>query len=333
MDVNLLALLAFETYAPWLNGLVVLLSIGLVGYGAHVLVESASRIAKRLGVSELVIGLTVVAFGTSAPEFAVTIYSAFHGQGDISVGNIVGSNIFNLGFILGGSALVAAIPTSRKLLYRDGSVLIASTVLIFLLVGLDLRLTRGDGALLFGLLILYLYFLFRDRHVSAEEKAAAEGADMPPTLVRDSILLVLGLVGIVGGAHVMVESASALARSMGLSDWVIAVTIVAAGTSAPEFATSLAGVLKGRYEISAGNLIGSDIFNLLGVLGLAGLMQDMQIAEAARMSLLALCGMVVLVLVFVRTGWKISRLEGGVLVLIALLRWVFDFAQQGPPAP
>ena len=325
-------LLAFESYSPLVNTAVVVIAILVVGFGASGMVEAASRIAKRLGVSELIIGLTVVAFGTSAPEFAVTLYSAFEGQGDISVGNIVGSNIFNLGFILGGCALVRAIPTTRKLLQRDGVVLGGSTVLILGLVGWDLHLGRNDGILLFLLLIVYLVYLFKNRHDREGSIDDVGGdADENKTLVHDTIFLVLGLLGIVGGAFIMVESATALARSMGISDWVIAVTIVAAGTSAPEFATSLAGVLKGRYEISAGNLIGSDIFNLLGVLGVAGMVHPLDIDPAARWSLLALCAMVFLVLYFIKTGWKVSRLEGGILVLIALLRWVFDFSQQGPP--
>ncbi len=325
-------LFAFEHYHWAINSLVVIVSIAVVGFGAAGMVDAASRIAKRFGVSELIIGLTVVAFGTSAPEFAVTLYSAFEGQGDISVGNIVGSNIFNLGFILGGCALVRAIPTSRKLLQRDGLVLGGSTVLILVLIGHDLHLSKTDGLLLFSLLIVYLIYLFKNRHDSDAAAGDIGGnADQEKTLVHDIIFLVLGLFGIVGGAFIMVESASALAHSFGISDWVIAVTIVAAGTSAPEFATSLAGVLKGRYEISAGNLIGSDIFNLLGVLGVAGMMHPLDIDGAARMSLYALCGMVFLVLFFIKTGWKVSRLEGGILVLIALLRWVFDFSQQGPP--
>lgn len=324
-------LFAFETFPPLINAVVVIVSILVVGFGAGSMVDAASRIAKRFGVSELIIGLTVVAFGTSAPEFAVTLYSAFEGQGDISVGNIVGSNIFNLGFILGGCALVRAIPTSRKLLQRDGVVLGGATVLILLLVGWDLHLGQKDGIFLFLLLIVYLIYLFKNRHDSeAVHEGPGGDADERKTLVHDVSFLTLGLVGIVGGAFIMVESASALASSMGISDWVIAVTIVAAGTSAPEFATSLVGVLKGRYEISAGNLIGSDIFNLLGVLGVAGMMRPLEIPEEARISLYALCAMVFLVLFFIKTGWKISRIEGGILVLIALLRWVFDFSQQSP---
>ena len=138
-------------------------------------------------------------------------------------------------------------------------------------------------------------------------------------------MLVVGLVCIVGGSHLLIASASAIAREVGISEWVIGVTIVAAGTSAPELATSLAGVLKGRYGISAGNLIGSDIFNLLGVLGLAGMLRTMEVDVMARVSLVSLSAMVFLVLVFMRTGWRVSRLEGLILVAIGLARWVLDF--------
>jgi len=315
----------------WANGILVLVMIGVIGLGAHWVVEAASRIAKRLGVSELIIGLTIVAFGTSAPEFAVTIIAAVKGQGDISIGNIVGSNIFNLGFILGGCALVRAIPIGRTMLKRDGFVLGATTVLLLALMGWDLRLDRYDGALLFVLLIVYLVVLFKQRLAGKDGEEGEEddvGHSVSTSVSRDAFLLVAGLAAIVGGSHVMVEAASSIARGLGVSEWVIGVTIVAAGTSAPELATSLAGVIKGRYALSAGNIIGSDIFNLLGVLGLAGMMRGMEVDPMARLSIAALCGMVFLVLFLMRTGWRLSRIEGGVLVGVAVLRWVLDFTSR-----
>ena len=318
----------------WANSLVVLVTIVVISLGASWVVEAAARISKRLGVSELIIGLTVVAFGTSAPEFAVTIVAAARNQGDISIGNIVGSNIFNLGFILGGCALVRAIPTSKLLLRRDGTVLAIVTVVLFALVGWDLRLDWYDGLLLFASLIAYLLYLFKQRKAGVEpEEDEDEGpVEASQSLFRDGLLLVVGLLFVVGGSHILVESATAIARAYGVSDWVIAVTVVAAGTSAPEFATSLAGVIKGKYAISAGNVVGSDIFNLLGVLGLAGMLNDMAVDPAARASLAALSGMVFLVLIFMRTGWKVSRLEGLALVLIAAARWGLDFsARSGGP--
>jgi cation:H+ antiporter len=322
--------MSLDSLPLYANGLVVLATIALIGLGASWFVDAAARIAKRLGISELVIGLTVVAFGTSVPEFAVTLVAAFEGHGDISVGNIVGSNIFNLGFIMGGCALVRTIPIKRSLLLRDGTVLGGATVLLLALIGWDLRLDHHDGLLLFVLLGVYLWFLFKQRGASAEEIPESSGDDdwREHSLPWNFALLVVALVFIVGGSHLLVVSASAISRSFGVSEWVIAVTIVAAGTSAPEMATSLSGVIKGRYAISAGNLIGSDIFNMLGVLGLAGMVHPVGVDPLARVSLLAFCGMVFLVLFFMRTGWRVTRLEGVALVAIATLRWGFDFSAQ-----
>lgn len=320
--------LDFTQFSTATNGVVVLVCIVVVALGAHWVVEAASSLAKRLGISELVIGLTVVSLGTSAPEFAVTLVAAFKGQGNISVGNIVGSNIFNLGFILGGCALIKAIPTSRTLFLRDGSVLAGTTVLLFFLIGNDLSMDRSDGAILAILLVAYLAKLYADRGKGMEEllEEVAEADERP--VWRQVVELVAGFVFIVGGSHAMVEAATVIARSMGISEWVIGVTIVAAGTSAPEFATTLVAVLRGRHDIGAGNLIGSDIFNLLGVLGLAGLIRPVEVDAMARYSLGALCGMVFLALFFVRTGWRISRLEGLVLILVASARWVFDLTSR-----
>jgi len=315
----------------FVHGLIIVASIIVVGKGAHWVVESAACLAKQLGISELVIGLTVVAVGTSAPEFAVTLIAAFKGQGDISVGNVVGSNIFNLGFILGGCAVIRAIPISPTLLWRDGSVLGGTTLLLLALIGWDLRLDHTDGAVLFTLLLLYLTYLYRSRqampHGEDEIKELTTGNKMP--VWRELALLVVGLISIVGGSHLLVDSATVVARTFGISEWVIAITIVAAGTSAPEFATSLVGVLRGRYGISAGNIIGSDIFNLLGVLGLAGLLRPVHIDPMSRVSLAALSAMVFVVLVFIRTGWRLSRMEGFALIAIALVRWGFDFCSRG----
>jgi len=314
-----------STWPIWANAIVVAATIGAIAAGANWLVEAASRLAARLGISELVIGLTVVALGTSAPEFAVTLLSALRGHGDISVSNIVGSNIFNLGFILGGCAMVRAIPVKPKLLRRDGAVLVGSSLLLLALAASDLAIGRIDGALLFGLLIVYLALLFRQR-----KQMDAEDLALPPEEAgsnsRDLLLVLTGLAAIIGGSHFLVESSVAIARGFGVSEWAIGVTVVAAGTSAPELATSLTGVLKGRYAISAGNIIGSNIFNLLGVLGLAGILSPVTISPTARVSLLVLCGLVLLAVILMRSGWKLSRREGLALVIVAAVVWVSDFA-------
>ena len=243
---------------------IVLVCVGVIAKGASWLVDSASKIAKRLGISELVIGLTILALGTSAPEFAVSILAALKGSGNIAIGNIVGSNIFNLGFILGGTAIVHSLQTSRIVIVRDGFFLLFGTFLLLFFLW-DLTLTRFEGGVLFSLLILYLVYLYVKREPLEAEQ------EMGKMLWWDPLMLILGLVMVLIGAHFMVESAINLARYMGVSEWVIGATVIAAGTSAPEFATSLAAALRSRYGMSVGNLIGSDIFNLFGVLGVAGI--------------------------------------------------------------
>ena len=313
-----------ETYIV-LDYLFVVISIVMLWKGADWLVDSAAEIAHSLKVSDLIIGLTVVAFGTSAPEFAVTISAALTQQTDISIGNVIGSNIFNLGFILGGTAMIRPIETSEKLFNRDGLFLLISTALIFLLFfgfdgwTIDDTYTQYEGLLLFTLLVGYVAFLFIKK--DPPEKVHPHSATL-----KSYGLFLAGLVLIVLGGHLMVTHASTVARYMGISDWVIAVTIVAAGTSAPEFATSLAAAIKGRHGIAVGNLIGSDLFNLLGVLGLAGIINPSVISQDIFNSVFLLVLMVGLTLLLIRTNWRISRLEGTLLVSINLVRWYFDFA-------
>ena len=303
----------------FINIILLVFSILLLWKGADYLVESASKIAEKLGVSDLVIGLTIVAFGTSAPEFAVTINAALKQQADISVGNIVGSNIFNLGFILGTVAVVRNIKTTRKLVYRDGVFMIFITLLLLFFFS-DLHLSRYEGISLMALLATYMIFLFIRKEPLEDEEIIHANATW-----KDWLLLPASIFAVITGGHYLVESAGFLARSAGISEWVIGVTIVAAGTSAPEMATSLAAVIKGRHGMSAGNLIGSDIFNILGVLGLAGALNPMSINPNAYQSLMMLSGMVILVIIFLRTGWRLSRQEGLILVGIGLTRWILDF--------
>jgi len=308
-----------------LDFILVFLSIIMLWKGADWLVDSAAEIAHSLKVSDLIIGLTVVAFGTSAPEFAVTISAAVTKQTDISIGNVIGSNIFNLGFILGGTAIIRPISTNEKMFNRDGLFLLIVTALIFFLFfgfngwTSDDNYTRIEGLILFSLLIGYITFLFIKK--DPPEEISPEKAT-----IMSYVFFFIGLILIVLGGHLMVTHASNIARFYGISDWVIAVTIVAAGTSAPEFATSIAAAIKGRHGIAIGNLIGSDLFNLLGVLGLAGIINPSVITQDIFDSVFILVLMVGLTLLLIRTKWKISRTEGALLVSINLIRWYFDFA-------
>lgn len=305
---------------PLLDVFIVLISIVAIIFGSVWLVDSTVRVARKFKIPELVIGLTIMAMATSAPEFMVTIMSALRGIGDISVGNIVGSNIFNLGFILGGTAIFHSLKTDPRVTYRDGGFLLFGTLLLLLLLS-DLTLDRYDGYILFSLLVIYLAFLFWKKEAPAPE---AETGDMRP---YDPLLIILGIVMVLAGAHFMVISARSLAGAMGVSDWVIAATIVAAGTSAPEFAISLVAAIRGRYGLSVGNLIGSDIFNIFGVLGVAAIMnKELVIDSDSTFSLIMLSAMVFLVIIFMRTGWKISRKEGIILVSIGLMRWIISFS-------
>jgi len=298
---------------------ILLVSIIVIGKGAVWLVDAAARVAKHFGISELVIGLTVVAFGTSAPEFGVTILAAIRGMGDISVGNIVGSNIFNLGFILGGTAIIHSLKTSRTIVFRDGIFLLFGGILLSVFLW-DLTLSKIEGIILFTLLVLYLLYLYFNKEtIETEEPTHA--------MYRwDPILLFVGIGLVIVGSHFLVESAVNIARFMGVSDWVIGATIIAAGTSAPEFATSLTAAMKSRYGMSVGNLIGSDIFNLFGVLGVAGMMRNLSVGHDAHINLIILSFMIAVVLIFMRTGWVVSRKEGIILVMIGLLRWIYSFS-------
>lgn len=300
--------------------LIIIVCILALWKGAELVVNSATHIARRIGMSDLVIGLTVVAIGTSAPEFAVSVLAALEGQSDISVGNVVGSNIFNLGFILGGLAVLRGIATTKTMVYRDGGMLIGTTVLLILFM-LDLTLSRVESAVLLILLVSYIGFLIYRRAESEEHipEGTFNWLDIPK--------FIAGIAVIVAAGHFFVEAASDLARLIGLSEWVIGVTIVAIGTSAPEIATSLVALLRGQTGMSAGNLVGSDIFNLLGVLGLAGLLTPMTVNPAAQSSIFLLGGMVLLVVGMMRSGWRLSRWEGGVLLLITFGRWIMDFSR------
>ena len=298
---------------------ILLVSIIVIGKGAVWLVDAAARVAKHFGISELVIGLTVVAFGTSAPEFGVTILAAIRGMGDISVGNIVGSNIFNLGFILGGTAIIHSLKTSRTVVFRDGIFLLFGGILLSVFLW-DLTLSKIEGIILFSLLVLYLLYLY-------VKKESIEEEEPTHAMYRwDPILLFVGIGLVIVGSHFLVESAVNIARFMGVSDWVIGATIIAAGTSAPEFATSLTAAMKSRYGMSVGNLIGSDIFNLFGVLGVAGMMRNLSVGHDAHINLIILSFMIAVVIIFMRTGWVVSRKEGIILVMIGLLRWIYSFS-------
>ena len=318
-----------STLPTLVNVLVFVATVIAVAKGAGWFVEGASGLGRRLGLSDLVLGLTVVAIGTSAPEFAVSVGAALRGHGDIAVSNVVGSNIFNQGIILGVLAMIRPLSTGPLVTFRDGGVLLAGTIFAFLTIGLDLRLSRFDGIALVSGLLAYLLWLI---HVGRRDQRLVPLGPVPAaaaSVASDGWHFVLGLSTILVAASFMVDAATSVARDFGVSEWVIGVTIVAAGTSAPELATSLAAAARGKQDLSVGALVGSDIFNLFGVVGVSGLIHPVTVAPEARISLLSFVLMVALVMLLMRLDWRISRRDGVILVLVALGRWVIDILSAG----
>lgn len=301
-------------------------SIFLLTRGAKWVVLSSARIARRFGLSDLVIGLTVVALGTSAPEFVVTVLAAIEGQPEMAVGNVVGSNIFNTGLVLGLCALLWRVPIAVDLVRRDVPLLLLSTVGLLLLLR-DGRLDRLEGLCLFVALVLYLAWLVRRGSVSG---VVLEEIPREPARARDGLLLLGGLAFVCAGAELLVESAVYLATELGASEWLIGVTIVAAGTSLPEFATSIMAGRHGHRGIILGNLVGSDLFNLLGVLGLAGLLRPLDVRGVPWADLWMMVGAVGVLLLVVLRRRHMPPLAGVVLIAIALGRWGFSAYSASP---
>lgn len=301
------------TIAFFLGGLVLLI------LGAEWLVRGAARLAAKIGISPLVIGLTVVAFGTSSPELATNIQSALIGQAGIAVGNVVGSNIFNILVILGLSAIVTPLVVHQQLLRLDVPLMIGLSFLVYLLA-LDGLLSTLEGFILFGGLILYTVFLIRQsRRESAEieQEYAQEYQKQEDggwrAWVVNLVLIVLGLGCLVLGARWLVNGAVQIARWLGISELIIGLTIVAAGTSLPEVATSVAAALKGERDIAVGNAVGSNIFNLLSVLGLTSIIVPVgiPISEAALgFDIPVMIAVAVAALPIFFTGSRIDRWEG-----------------------
>ncbi|MCG6897665.1 MAG: calcium/sodium antiporter [Thiocapsa sp.] len=298
-----------------MNLLLLALGLVLLTAGAESLVRGASRGAARLGIPSLVVGLTVVAFGTSAPEFAVSVQSAWSGQPDIALGNVVGSNIFNVLFILGVSAVIVPLAIASQLIRIDVPLMIGASVLL-LLLALDGSIGRIDGAILFSGLVLYTGFQIRQ---GRREQQNARDRGEPPTggWWADLAFIVGGLILLVWGSRLLLGSAVAIAQSLGVSELVIGLTIVAAGTSMPEVATSVVASLRGHRDIAVGNVVGSNVFNILGVLGLSAVVSPMGIGvapQALHFDFPVMVAVAVACLPIFVTGREIARWEGGLFL-------------------
>jgi cation:H+ antiporter len=309
------------------------LVLGLIALvaGASLLVRGAAKLAVSFGISPLVVGLTVVAFGTSAPETAVSVGAVLQGKSDIAIGNVVGSNIFNVLFILGVSALIAPLVIHRQLVRQEVPIMIGASV-ILCVMALDSRIGRFDSALLAAMLVAYTMFLVVQSRRAGNEPDEAALAELPLASRWDrhwsvQVLLILaGLVLLVVGADWLVDAATDFARALGVTDLVIGLTIVAAGTSLPEVATSVVATIRGQRDIAVGNVVGSNIFNILGCLGVSGLVAPGGLTVAQPLLSFDLWVMLAAAIacfpIFV-TGRRIARWEGSLFLLYYLVYTVF----------
>jgi cation:H+ antiporter len=304
----------------------VVVGLALLAGGGEALVRAATTLAGLAGVSPAVIGLTVVAIGTSLPELVVSLVAALGGQPDLAIANVVGSNIFNVAATLGLTALLLPLPVHGSAVRLEWPVMFAASGLL-LLVARDGAVDRVEGAAFLVGLALFVAYTVRvaRRDVGAAEARSladeVESRDLdapggrPPRLAVPLAVLAVGLVALVVGGRLLVDGAVAVARLAGMSERVIGLTIVAGGTGAPELATSLVAALRRRTDVAIANMIGSNIFNVLGILGVTALVRPVPVADAVlRVDLWWMLGTTVLLLPLLYTGARLSRLEGGLLV-------------------
>lgn len=299
------------TYWLW-----IIASLVLLYFGAEGLVRGSASLALRLGLTPLVVGLTVVAMGTSMPEVMVSVKATLAGRGDLAVGNVVGSNLFNIGVILALTALLAPVKVQFQLIKIDLPIMVAVSLGMVALLW-DGAVGRLEGAVLFGGLIAYIagnIWLARRTATKEVEKEFQEGVPAQSGSVFMDVVFILGGLGVLAlGARLLTDNSVALARSFGVSEAVIGLTIVAAGTSVPELAASIVAALKKEPDIALGNVIGSNIFNILGILGIASLVAPLTAPDISRFDLWSMVAIAAALIPILWSGLRVTRLEGAAL--------------------
>ena len=302
-----------------LNLIFIIVGIVLVLWGADRLTEGSVAVAERMNIPQIVIGLTVVAMGTSMPEFCVSLISALKGTPDLAVGNVVGSNIFNSLFIVGITASIAPMAILRATVMKDIPFALVASV-ILLMMCLDGRIGRIDAAILFSLFMIFMFMTLKSAKINKQEleeennlaeKALKRVPKMSPAM--SVVWILAGLACLIGGSTLFVEGASKLATSLGVSEAVVGLTIVAGGTSLPELATSIVSARKGSSGIAIGNVLGSNVFNILGILGVTGLICPMQLQGITDTDLSMLVISMIMIWFFSFTKYIIERWEGLIL--------------------
>lgn len=309
---------------PWLQ-----LGTGLflLTVGARTMIHGSGALALRLGLTPLVIGLTVLAYGTSAPELVVSAEAAWQQRGGIALGNVIGSNVCNIALILGLCALLRPIPSNGKILTREVPVLIGVSGLTLLLL-LDRELGRIDGVILLSVLAGYTWFVVRDARREAGAVPAAD-APRPHSLVPALMFTLGGLALLLVGADLLVEGAVQFSRAWGWSELLIGITVIAVGTSLPELALSFAATIRNEADVALGNVVGSCIFNLLGILGIAGVVRPVSVPELHRADLAVMAVTALALVPLLRGNRRITRLDGALLLLgyTAYAVWMLQRAE------
>ena len=304
----------------WLDIVIIIMGIVCVLKGADFLTEGAAALARRVNIPEIVIGLTIVAAGTSAPELFVSLVSALKGTPDLAVGNVVGSNTMNCMLIVGCAAMVAPMTISRSTVKKDIPFAVGASILLMLLA-LNNFLGRFDGILLLAGFAAFMVYSLRQAK-NGQDDTPTEEKQQNPWL--SALYIVLGLVGLVIGSNLFVDHASSLALALGISEGVVGLTVVAGGTSLPELATSVVAARKGQSAIAIGNVIGSNVFNILLILGLTATISPLQIEGITTIDMAVMLISVALVWLFSFTRYTVERWEGAVLVggYLVYLAWL-----------
>ena len=298
--------------------MLLLFGAALILWGADKLTDGAASLARRLKVSDTVIGLTVVAMGSSLPEFSVSLFSSIQGSGGMSAGNIVGSNLFNILFIVGAVAFITPLQATKATVWKDIPLTILASLVLFLLskdvlLGSTSEdvLTRADGGVMMMFFLIFLSYTFSIAKHKAPEDSSVKEMSLPKTL----LWLLVGFVCLIGGGEMLVESGTSIARQLGVSETIIGLTILAGGTSLPEFVASLIAARKGMSGMAIGNVVGSCVFNIFFVLGVCSLVRPMEVSDISLVQLSALVASGLLVWLFTATKTSINRIEGIVMCL------------------
>ena len=315
-----------------LNALWIVVGVVIVLWGADRLTEGAVAVAERLRVPQIVIGLTIVALGTSMPELCVSVVSALKGTPDLAVGNVVGSNIFNALLIVGVAALVAPMTILRSTVFKDVPCALVASVVLLMMCQNDWVITRLDGAILFVFFLVFMRLTIKGATSAQPAPQAAEGETTQGQTAQEAaayeasakqpmkgwlagLWMVVGLAALIGGSNLFVGGATEVARALNVSDAVIGLTIVAGGTSLPELATSIVAAKKGNSGIAIGNVLGSNVLNILFILGLTGMISPMHIEGITNVDLYMMLVSTIMIWFFSFTKYTIERWEGAVLVL------------------